>query len=142
MPQVRLQARLSDFMQPHILLRLKILIVFSFLLSGLIVGCQTRKSVESRTGVVIADSDSYEASLFRSNCAICHGAEGTGKEVNGRIVPSLRVGHPTTLPKEEIYRQIKFGKMPMPPFKDQLSEKEIRGLADFIYNDIQARGGK
>lgn len=92
-----------------------------------------------RGGIVIADSKSYEASLFRQNCAICHGQEANGKEMDGRIIPSLRYGDAQTKTEEEIYRQIKEGKLPMPSFKNQLSEKEIRGMVNFVMYDLQSR---
>ena len=40
-------------------------------------------SNSKRNDFVIADSKSYEASLFRQNCALCHGTEANGKESNG-----------------------------------------------------------
>lgn len=92
-----------------------------------------------RPGIVIAESKSYEASLFRQNCAICHGQEANGKEVNGVMTPSLRYGDAATKTEEEIYHQIKEGKLPMPAFKNQLSEKEMRGMVSFIMYDLQGR---
>lgn len=94
---------------------------------------------KTRSGIVIAESKSYEASLFRQNCAICHGQEGNGKEVDGRLIPSLRYGEAAKKTEEEIYLQIKEGKLPMPAFKNQLSEKEIRGMVNFVMYDLQAR---
>jgi mono/diheme cytochrome c family protein len=82
---------------------------------------------------------SEEASLFRQNCAICHGNEANGKEIDGKLVPSLRYGVAAKKSEEEIYQQIKEGKLPMPAFKDQLSEKEIRGMVEFIRRDLQGK---
>ena len=87
----------------------------------------------------IADSKSYEASLFRQNCAICHGKEANGKEMDGKIIPSLRYGEAATLSEEQIYTQIHDGKLPMPAFKNQLSEEEIRRMAKFIRHDLQGK---
>lgn len=87
----------------------------------------------------IAASKSYEASLFRQNCAICHGQEANGKEMDGRLIPSLRYGEAETKTEEEIYLQIKEGKLPMPAFKNQLTEEEIHRMVKFIRRDLQGK---
>lgn len=115
---------------------LKIFTVFLFVIFAF-AACLSTQS--KRSGIVIADSKSYEASLFRQNCAICHGQEANGKEMDGRLIPSLRYGEAAKKTEEEIYLQIKEGKLPMPAFKNQLSEKEIRGMVRFIMRDLQAR---
>ncbi len=87
----------------------------------------------------ISESKSYEASLFRQNCAICHGQEANGKEIDGKLIPSLRYGEAATLTEDQIYQQIKEGKLPMPAFKNQLSEKEIRQMVQFVRRDLQEK---
>ncbi|HXG86380.1 MAG TPA: cytochrome c [Pyrinomonadaceae bacterium] len=88
----------------------------------------------------IAESESYEASIFRQNCAVCHGQEANGKQMaDGTLIPSLRYGDATRKSEEEIYNQIKEGNLPMPAFKNQLSEKEIRQVAQFIRRDLQGK---
>jgi cytochrome c553 len=88
--------------------------------------------------VVIADSKKYEASLFRQNCAICHGAEAEGKTLDdGKIVPSLRSGEHKFKTEAEIYRQISEGGNGMLPFRGLLSEREIRLMTEFIYKDLR-----
>jgi mono/diheme cytochrome c family protein len=115
---------------------LKIVVIFFFAIFG-IAACQQTNS--KRNGVVIAESKSYEASLFRQNCAICHGQEANGKEMDGRLIPSLRYGAAATKSEEEIYFQIKEGKLPMPSFKNQLSEEEIQKMVQFIRRDLQGK---
>ncbi len=87
----------------------------------------------------IAESKSYEASLFRQNCAICHGQEANGKEMDGKLIPSLRYGEAATLTEEQIYTQIHDGKLPMPAFKNQLTGEEIRRMVKFIRRDLQGK---
>ncbi|MEZ5344368.1 MAG: cytochrome c [Pyrinomonadaceae bacterium] len=94
-----------------------------------------------RGGIIIADSKSYEASIFRQNCAVCHGAEASGKIVNGAQVPSLRIGDAAAKNEEELYQQIAHGKLPMPGFENQLTEKEMRMMVKFIMHDLQGRDG-
>ncbi len=118
---------------------LKLSVIISFLVFG-IFACTTQKA--SRDGIVIADSKKYEATIFRQNCAICHGAEAYGKLYDGKPVPSLRFGDAAKKSRGEIYQQIKHGKLPMPAFEDQLSEREIQLMVDFVIYDLQAREGK
>ena len=114
--------------------RIVIAVIFALVILLTAFGCES-----SRKGIRIASSRSYEASLFRQNCAICHGPEGGGKTMDGQPVPSLRTGEPATRSLEEIYQQIAFGKMPMPAFKDQLTESEMRRMAMFIKEKVQGR---
>ena len=114
----------------------KIIAILFFALFGLF-ACSSGKA--KRNEFSITESKSYEASLFRQNCAICHGQEANGKEVDGRLIPSLRYGAAATKSEEEIYQQIKEGKLPMPAFKNQLSEEEIRKMVRFIRHDLQGK---
>ncbi len=115
---------------------LKIIIILNFVLLG-VFACSSGSA--TRREFKIAESKSYEASIFRQNCAICHGQEANGKEVDGKLIPSLRYGAAATKSEEEIYNQIKEGKLPMPSFKNQLSEKEIRQMVQFIRRDLQGK---
>jgi len=86
----------------------------------------------------IATDKSYEASLFRQNCAICHGPEGEGKLLeNGTKVPSLRQGEFKFHTEEEIYKQIANGGNGMTPFRDQLSDRELRQMAAFVHDRLR-----
>jgi cytochrome c553 len=64
--------------------------VVCFFIACSVLACFSGKA--KRNEFIIADSKSYEASLFRQNCAICHGQEANGKEMDGRLIPSLRYG--------------------------------------------------
>lgn len=115
-------------------LKIKILVLISFILFAACVSTSSKHK-----DFVIADSKSYEASLFRQNCAVCHGAEANGKETDGTLVPSLRYGEAAKLSEEEIYIQIHDGKLPMPGFKNQLTDEEIRRMVKFVMRDLQQR---
>lgn len=89
---------------------------------------------------VISESRSYEASLFRQNCAICHGPEAEGKTLSdGTAVPGLRRGEFKYRSAGEIYRHISEGGNGMVPFRNQLTEREINMLVEFVQRDL--RGG-
>lgn len=114
----------------------KSLVVILFT-SIFIAACVSSNS--KRNDFVIADSKSYEASLFRQNCAVCHGTEANGKESNGTLIPSLRYGEAANLSEDQIYKQIREGKLPMPGFKNQLTDDEIKRMVKFITRDLQER---
>lgn len=89
---------------------------------------------------VIAESKSYEASLFRQNCAICHGPEAMGRTLdNGTVVPSLREPPYKYRTEGEIYDHIANGGNGMTPFRNQLTEREMRLMVEFVRRDL--RGG-
>ena len=89
---------------------------------------------------VVADSKSYETSLFRQHCAICQGTEADGKTLdNGTIVPSLRVGEFKFKTESQIYKQISEGGNGMLPFRNQLTERELRIMASFIERDLRRK---
>jgi cytochrome c553 len=117
-------------------LKFKFLIVFIFV-SFFLLSCAEKTY---KREFVIAESKSYEASIFRQNCAICHGQEANGKELaDGRLVPSLRYGEAAKKTEAEIYDQIKNGKLPMPSFKNQLTDEEIQKMVKFVMRDLQGR---
>ncbi len=115
---------------------LKITFVFVFFAFG-IFACKDDGAKHNEFN--IAESKSYEASLFRQNCAVCHGQEANGKELNGTLIPSLRYGEAATLTEQQIYTQIHDGKLPMPAFKNQLTEDEIRKMVRFVRRDLQGK---
>lgn len=113
--------------------KLKLFVIGFFALLGLL-ACSDSKP----EGFVIADSKKYEASLFRQNCAICHGAEGMGKTLDdGKIVPSLRSGEFKFKTEAEIRKQIAEGGNGMTPFRLILSERELKLMSEFVYKDLR-----
>lgn len=93
--------------------------------------------------IVIADSKSYEASLFRQNCAICHGPEAKGKTLaDGRVIPNIREGEHKYKSAGEIYNHIANGGNGMVPFRDQLTEREINLLVNFVLNDLRMQAAR
>lgn len=116
---------------------LKITVVLSFV--AVAIACNMTAAPAPRKSFAIAESKSYEASLFRQNCAICHGAEANGKEIDGKLIPSLRYGEAAQKSEQEIYDQITNGKLPMPAFKNQLTDDEIKRMVKFIRHDLQGK---
>ena len=86
----------------------------------------------------IVKSKELDASLFRQNCSICHGLEGTGKTLqDGTVVPSLREGEFKFKSEPEIYNQIANGGNGMNPFRGQLSDKEIKALTSLVHDKLR-----
>jgi mono/diheme cytochrome c family protein len=103
-------------------------------LIGFLLAC----AQSAQKGIVVAESQKYEAALFRQNCAICHGAEAEGRTLDdGRIVPSLRSAAHKFNTRAEIYRQITEGGNGMLPFRSSLSERERQMLTDFVDRDLR-----
>lgn len=133
-PKSQVQSPRSKIKDP----RPKTKIAFVCLFAAFAVfACSSGKA--TRKEFVIADSKSYEASLYRQNCAICHGAEANGKEIDGKFIPSLRYGDIDNKSEEEIEQQIQHGKLPMPSFQNQLTDDEIKKMVKFIRRDLQRK---
>ena len=86
----------------------------------------------------IQNSNAQEASLFRQNCAICHGPEGEGRTLSdGRVVPNMREGELKFRSEADLYKQISEGGNGMLPFRDMLSKRELDLLVKWIHDDLR-----
>jgi cbb3-type cytochrome c oxidase subunit III len=72
-------------------------------------------------------------SVFKANCAVCHGDDGkgtaTGKALNAADLTSAAV---QKLTDEQIVKQIEDGKGNMPPFKSSLNASQIKLLVAYV----------
>ncbi len=109
-----------------------IIVIFS-------VGCFALACISTKASrYSITNSKSYEAALFRQNCAICHGPEGEGKTLeDGRVIPNIRDGVHKYNTDEEIYNHIANGGNGMVPFRDILTDREIKLLVGFVQKDLR-----
>lgn len=113
--------------------RLKLVVTALFGVATVAFSCSTRPIRYN-----ITQSKTYEASLFRQNCAICHGPEGDGKTLeDGRVIPNIRDGAHKYNSAAEIYDHIANGGNGMVPFRGQLSEREIRMMVEFVQRDLR-----
>lgn len=86
----------------------------------------------------ITNSKAYEASIFRQNCAVCHGLEGEGKTLDdGRVIPNIRDGQHKYNTDQEIYNHIANGGNGMVPFRDMLTKREIDMMVQFVQKDLR-----
>jgi mono/diheme cytochrome c family protein len=79
-----------------------------------------------------AQSDGQK--LFDTNCAKCHGPDGTGNTVVGKAVGAKDLSSPEAkkLTDAEIYMQIDQGKGNMPPFGGTLNKAQIDSLIPIV----------
>ncbi len=79
---------------------------------------------------VLAAEDIPAEKLFTEHCASCHGPDRFG--ITG---PALLPENLGRLKRDEAQTVIRGGRAltQMPPFRDKLSDAQIKGLADFIY---------
>ncbi len=113
----------------------KILAVLLFIVIGLSACFQSEVRPYS-----ITDSKTYEASLFRQNCTICHGPEAEGKTLaDGRVIPNLRQGDFKYRTDEQIYSHIADGGNGMMPFRKMLTPREINLLVALVQRDLRGQ---
>jgi len=67
--------------------------------------------------------------IYGTKCAGCHGADGKGNErLKGRVPDFTNADWQKKHSDDEFTQIIKEGKRPMPPFKDKLSDDEIKAV--------------
>ena len=80
----------------------------------------------------VAQSDAQK--LYNTNCAKCHGPDGSGNTTVGKAVGAkdLRSVEAKKLTDAEILAQIDQGKGNMPPFGGTLSKAQINSLLPIV----------
>lgn len=79
--------------------------------------------------------DSAAAQAFKSNCVVCHGADGTGTPTGKSLkAPDLHSDAVQKMTDQQIQDQIANGKNNMPPFKSTLSKDQIAALAVYVHS--------
>jgi cytochrome c6 len=74
------------------------------------------------------------ATLFKSKCAACHGADGTGNTPVAKAmhIPDLTSAAVQKQTDAELTAAITNGKGSMPAYKDKLSAEQIKETVGFI----------
>jgi cytochrome c6 len=79
--------------------------------------------------------DSAAAESYKSNCVVCHGADGTGTPTGKTLkAPDLHSDAVQKMTNQQIEEQIANGKNNMPPFKATLSTDQIAALAAYVHS--------
>lgn len=73
------------------------------------------------------------ASIFKTNCAICHAEDGAGTALGNRLkTPDLRTKEIHEKTSAELAHTIREGKNHMPAFGSKLDEAQIEKLIDYV----------
>lgn len=79
--------------------------------------------------------DADAAQSFKTNCVVCHGADGTGTPTGKSLkAPDLHSDAVQKMTNAEIVQQISDGKNNMPPFKSSLTKEQIAALAAYVHS--------
>jgi cytochrome c6 len=80
-----------------------------------------------------APADAPGADVFKTNCVVCHGADGTGSPTGKALqAPDLHSDAVQKLTVAEMVTQVSDGKNNMPPFKNSLSKDEIAAVVTYV----------
>lgn len=75
------------------------------------------------------------STAFKSNCVVCHGADGTGTPTGKALkAPDLHSDAVQKMTDAQIVEQITNGKNNMPPFKNTLSKDQMAALAAYVHS--------
>ncbi len=79
-------------------------------------------------------SQETNAALFKSKCAVCHGADASGKTTMGDQlkIPDLRSAQTQAKSDVDLKNMIAKGKDRMPAYEAKLSPAQIDGLVVYI----------
>ena len=81
-----------------------------------------------------ASADEAAGGTFKSSCATCHGADGSGNTPVGKSmhIPDLHSAPVQSQSDAQLAAVISDGKNSMPPFKGSLSPEQIHGLVTHV----------
>lgn len=81
-----------------------------------------------------ADATPDGAVIYKANCAICHGADGSGQTPAGKAMKVRDLRAPDVQKKSdaELMRTIADGNGKMPAYKAKLGSDEIQALVTLI----------
>jgi cytochrome c6 len=74
------------------------------------------------------------ATIFKSKCQLCHGADGAGNTTLGKQLQAANLRSKDIQKKTdaELHKVVHDGNGNMPPFADQLSDGEINQVIKFV----------
>lgn len=80
-----------------------------------------------------AGDDAAGAQTYKSNCVVCHGADGTGTPTGKSLMaPDLHSDTVQKMTTAQMITQVSDGKNNMPPFKSTLSEDQIKDVVAYV----------
>jgi cytochrome c6 len=87
----------------------------------------------SRAGAKPPADDAAGEQTYKSNCVVCHAADGTGSATGKALkAPDLHSDVVQKMTVAQMQAQVSDGKNNMPPFKNTLSKEQIDGVVTYI----------
>ncbi len=87
----------------------------------------------SRAGAKPPADDAAGEQTYKSNCVVCHAADGTGSATGKALkAPDLHSDAVQKMTVAQMQAQVSDGKNNMPPFKNTLSKEQIEGVVTYI----------
>jgi cytochrome c6 len=78
-------------------------------------------------------ADDEGAQAFKSNCVVCHGADGTGTATGKSLkAPDLHSDVVQKMTAAQMIAQVSDGKNNMPPFKSTLTQDQIKDVVMYV----------
>ncbi len=85
--------------------------------------------------VTAGSTKSDSATLYKKDCASCHGKDGQAKSFRGKLLNAQNLtdsAWQTKVTDEHIFNVISNGRKKMPAFGKKLSEAEINSLVGYV----------
>jgi cytochrome c6 len=87
----------------------------------------------ARAAAKPAPDDAAGEQVFKSNCVVCHAADGTGSPTGKALkAPDLHADVVQKMTVAEMVAQVSDGKNNMPPFKSTLSKDQISAVVAYV----------
>jgi cytochrome c6 len=87
----------------------------------------------SRAGAKPAPDAAAGEQTYKSNCVVCHAADGTGSATGKALkAPDLHSDAVQKMTVAQMETQVSDGKNAMPPFKNTLSKDQIEGVVAYV----------
>lgn len=84
----------------------------------------------------LSEAATHGKATFDAKCALCHNADSTDKKIGpglkGLYARGTLADGTTKVTDATVTERIENGKVPMPPFKDQLKPEEIKELVEYL----------
>lgn len=78
-------------------------------------------------------ADDVGAQTFKSNCVVCHGADGTGTATGKALkAADLNSADVQKMTVAQMITQVNDGKNNMPPFKNTLSPDQVKAVVAYV----------
>jgi len=86
------------------------------------------------TSVATVPQDAATATLYKTKCAICHGADGSGTTTKGKELKlkSLRSPEVQKMTDEQLLQVVAKGKNKMPGFEKALGADKCKALVAYV----------